>query len=103
MKVNLNEIVTIDFETYYDGKYSLRAKAYNTSSYIRDPQFLIHCCAIKIGTKKSKCYPRDEAIRILQGIDWTRHDLWLTTISSTARSRSGISGLNPGVDTALYR
>ena len=69
MKVNLNEIVTIDFETYYDSKYSLRAKAYNTSSYIRDPQFLIHCCAIKIGTKKSKCYPRDEAIRILQGID----------------------------------
>lgn len=75
MKVNLNEIVTIDFETYYDSKYSLRAKAYNTSSYIRDPQFLIHCCAIKIGTKKSKCYPRDEAIRILQGIDWTCHDL----------------------------
>lgn len=75
MKVNLNEIVTIDFETYYDSKYSLRAKVYNTSSYIRDPQFLIHCCAIKIGTKKSKCYPRDEAIRILQGIDWTRHDL----------------------------
>ena len=42
MKVNLNEIVTIDFETYYDSKYSLRAKVYNTSSYIRDPQFLIH-------------------------------------------------------------
>lgn len=75
MKINFDELVTIDFETYYDSKYSLRAKAYNTSSYIRDPQFLIHCCAIKIGKKKSKCYPRDEAIRILKGIDWTRHDL----------------------------
>ena len=62
MKLNLNEVVTIDFETYYDSKYSLRAKVYNTSSYIMDPQFQIHCCAIKIGTKKSKCYWGREAI-----------------------------------------
>lgn len=74
-KINLNEVVTIDFETYFDAKYSLRAKKYNTSSYIMDPQFLIHCCAIKIGKKKSKCYPRDEAIAKLQSIDWERHDL----------------------------
>ena len=75
MKYNLSELVTIDYETYFDAKYSLRAKAYNLSAYIRDPQFLIHCCAIKIGKKPSKCYPRDKAIAILQGIDWTRHDL----------------------------
>ena len=76
MKLNLNEVVTIDFETYYDSKYSLRAKQYNTSSYIMDPQFQIHCCAIKIGTKKSKCYWGREAVeKALKAIDWTKHDL----------------------------
>ena len=76
MKINLNEVVTIDFETYYDSKYSLRAKVYNTSSYIMDPQFQIHCCAIKIGTKKSKCYWGREAVeKALKAIDWTKHDL----------------------------
>ena len=75
MKVNFNEIVTIDFETYYDSKYSLRAKVYNTSAYIMDPQFQIHCCAIKIGTKKSKCYWGEEAIKALKAIDWSKHDL----------------------------
>ena len=76
MKLNLNEVVTIDFETYYDSKYSLRAKVYNTSSYIMDPQFQIHCCAIKVGTKKSKCYWGREAVeKALKAIDWTKHDL----------------------------
>ena len=76
MKLNLNEVVTIDFETYYDSKYSLRAKVYNTSSYIMDPQFQIHCCAIKIGKKKSKCYWGREAVtKALLAIDWTKHDL----------------------------
>ena len=76
MKIDLNEVVTCDFETYYDSKYSLRAKVYNTSSYIMDPQFQIHCCAIKIGTKKSKCYWGREAVeKALKAIDWTKHDL----------------------------
>ena len=76
MKYNLDELVTIDFETYYDSRYSLRAKIYNTSSYIMDPQFQIHCCAIKIGKKKSKCYWGREAVtKALLAIDWTKHDL----------------------------
>lgn len=75
MKLNLNEVVTIDFETYYDSKYSLRAKQYNTSSYIMDEKFQIHCCAIKIGKKPSKCYWGDEAVKKLQAIDWSKYDL----------------------------
>lgn len=76
MKVNLNEVVCLDFETFYSPKYSLRAKVYNTSSYIMDPLFQTHCCAIKIGTKKSKCYWGREAIeKALNEIDWTRHDM----------------------------
>lgn len=76
MRYNLNELVTIDFETYYDSRYSLRAKIYNTSSYIMDPQFQIHCCAIKIGKKKSKCYWGREAVtKALLAIDWAKHDM----------------------------
>ena len=76
MKLNLNEVVTIDFETYYDPKYSLRAKVYNTSSYILDPQFQAHCCAIKIGKRPSKCYWGMEAIsKALHAIDWANHDM----------------------------
>jgi len=76
LKLNLNEVVTIDFETFYSKEYSLRAKKYNTSSYIMDEQFQIHCCAIKIGTKKSKCYFGHEAVKkALLAIDWTKHDL----------------------------
>ena len=75
MKINLNEVVTIDFETYYDSKYSLRAKQYNTSSYIMDEKFQIHCCAIKIGKRPSKCYWGDEAVKKLKAIDWSKYDL----------------------------
>lgn len=76
MNINLDEIVTIDYETYYDSKYSLRAKVYNTSSYITDPQFQMHCCAVKIGKKKSKCYWGRAAIEeALLAIDWTKYDL----------------------------
>lgn len=75
MKINLNEVVTIDFETYYDSKYSLRSKQYNTSSYIMDEKFQIHCCAIKIGKKPSKCYWGEAAVKKLQSIDWTKYDM----------------------------
>ena len=75
MDINLEEVVTIDFETYYDSKYSLRAKVFNTSSYIMDEQFQIHCCAIKMGTKPSKCYWGQEAIDQLKAIDWSKHDM----------------------------
>jgi hypothetical protein len=75
MKYNFDELVTIDYETFYSSTYSLRAKVYNTSSYITDPQFQIHCCAIKMGKKKSKCYWGQDAIDALKAIDWSKHDL----------------------------
>lgn len=44
------QIVTLDFETYYDSKekYSLAGKM-NTSEYVRDERFTAQCAAIKIG------------------------------------------------------
>ena len=75
MDINLEEVVTIDFETFYSGTYSLRSKKYNTSSYIMDEQFQMHCCAIKEGTKPSKCYWGQDAIDKLKSIDWANRDM----------------------------
>ena len=76
MKYNVADLVTIDYETFYSSTYSLRSKVHNTSSYITDPQFQIHCCSIKMGKNKSKCYWGQDAVKAaLQAIDWTKHDL----------------------------
>lgn len=73
--VDLSKVVSVDFETYYDQKYSLRAKEYNTSEYIRDPQFKAHCVGIKIGTGETKVYWEDEIKPALDAIDWSTHYL----------------------------
>ena len=58
--MNKMQYVTLDFETYFAADYSLRLKKYNTSSYVRDPQFEVQICSVKIGKKPAKVYTRDE-------------------------------------------
>lgn len=53
---DLDDIVTLDFETYYSKDYSLTLKAYNTSSYVRDPQFKAQCLGIRDGRKPTVWY-----------------------------------------------
>lgn len=75
MKVDISKMVTLDFETYYAADYTLSAKIHNTSSYIRDPQFKVHCVAIKIGKDKTKCYEGTAIEPALRKIDWTTYSL----------------------------
>lgn len=70
--IDLEQVVTLDFETYYDSKYSLRSKQYNTSEYIRDPQFKAHCVGIKLGSGETKVYWEEEIGPALQAIDWEK-------------------------------
>ena len=63
-------IVTLDFETFYSSSYSLTSKHLNTSSYIRDNQFKVHCVGIKIGKNKTKCYHGLAIARELSKIKW---------------------------------
>lgn len=51
--MNKQDLIGIDFETYYSSTYSLRLQKYNTSEYIRDPQFHIHGIGIKDGTSST--------------------------------------------------
>jgi hypothetical protein len=76
MKHSLNDIVTVDAETFYSTEFSLTKAAYNTSAYIRDPQFKEHCWAIKVGTKKTKGYKKpQDAIKFLQDLNWDKYAL----------------------------
>jgi DNA polymerase I-like protein with 3'-5' exonuclease and polymerase domains len=75
MKPALSKIVTVDFETFYGKDFSLSKPKYNTSSYVRDTQFLVHCCAVKIGKRKSVCYPASKLKDVFAKIDWATHSL----------------------------
>lgn len=75
MRINPKQLVTIDFETYWAHDFSLSSKTLNTSEYIRDPQFLAHCCAIKIGEGKTKVVPGSKLKAEFAKIDWANSDL----------------------------
>jgi len=62
-------IVTLDWETYYDAEYTLR-KLSNTS-YIRDSRFKAHGVGIKKNTwTKPRWYPHSKVQQGLANIDW---------------------------------
>lgn len=67
---NPERVVTLDFETYYDSKYSLTAKDMNTSEYIRDPRFKIHCVGIKIGNGETRVYSGARIEEELRKLPW---------------------------------
>ncbi|MDP3308287.1 DNA polymerase [Methylotenera sp.] len=75
MRHSLEDIVTVDAETFYSTEFSLGKQQYNTSSYVRDDQFKEHCWSIKVGTKAAKVYTADDGIKLLQDLDWAKYAL----------------------------
>lgn len=70
--IDPKDLLVIDFETYYDADYSLSRKKYNTSEYIRDPQFHIHGVGLKDGTEPAIWIAgHDEALRGLQDVGYS--------------------------------
>lgn len=67
------ELVTLDFETYYDKDYTLSKLA--TSEYIRDPRFEVLTCAIKVGQADTVVYTGPELVAYFATIDWARTTL----------------------------
>ena len=74
-QINKNNVVTIDFETYYGDNYSLTSKGINTSEYIRDPRFKVHIMGIKVGDNPTVVYKEHEIQEVLNSIDWSKHAL----------------------------
>jgi DNA polymerase len=65
------EYVALDFETYYDGTYTL--KKMSTTMYIRDPWFQALCLGYRDSTMNAAEYVRAEDIpKFLRSYDWEK-------------------------------
>lgn len=96
------KILALDFETYYDGDYSLTKLT--TDGYVHDPRFKVHMMSLRDTAGVTRCYPAHIVPHVLHAIDWpntailahntafdgyilTRHyhtpqpKLWLDTLS----------------------
>jgi DNA polymerase I-like protein with 3'-5' exonuclease and polymerase domains len=62
------DIVTIDFETYYDRDYSLSKMT--TEAYIRDPRFEVIGVGVKVNNDATDWYSGDHVGRFLNSLDY---------------------------------
>jgi len=63
------DIVTIDFETYYDKEYSL--KKLTTEKYIRDPRFEVIGVGVKINSHECDWYSGSDPETFLRSLDYS--------------------------------
>ena len=63
------DIVTVDFETFYDRDYSLSKMT--TESYIRDPRFEVIGVAVKVNGQETDWYSGSDTGRFLRSLDWS--------------------------------
>lgn len=73
----MKDTITIDFESYYDTKYSL--KKLSTIEYVRDAQFKAHGCAIKINDMPTDWVTHSELQSLFNKIEidnftWVAHN-----------------------------
>jgi DNA polymerase len=61
-------LVTLDFETYYDTKLSLRKLT--TMDYVKDERFKVWGVGIKIDHEETEWFGEDEAEDAIRDIDW---------------------------------
>jgi DNA polymerase I-like protein with 3'-5' exonuclease and polymerase domains len=64
----MNQIITVDFETYYSNEYSLTKLT--TEEYVRSPQFETIGVAIKTNDEPTVWYPKPQVEEALDAIDW---------------------------------
>jgi DNA polymerase len=61
------DIVTIDFETYYDKEFSLSKMT--TEAYVRDPRFEVIGVGIKVNDHQTDFYSGENPGRFLRSLD----------------------------------
>lgn len=90
------QIVTLDFETYYDVGFSL--SGITTEEYIRDERFQVIGVGIKIEEGETKWYSGDQVKPALDKIDWKNSAL----LCHNTQFDGGILSFRYGIIPALY-
>jgi DNA polymerase len=62
------DLITVDFETYYDKDFSLSKMT--TEAYIRDPRFEVIGVSVKVNGNETDWYSGDNPGRFLNSIKW---------------------------------
>lgn len=70
MKLSKLDIVTLDFETYYNNTYTL--KKMTTEEYIRNPLFEIICVGVKVNNNPVDVYSGKSAETFLRSLDYSK-------------------------------
>ena len=63
------QIITIDFETFYDVGFSLSQMT--TEEYINDPRFQVIGVAIRIDESKIQWYAGEDVAKAIASVDWS--------------------------------
>jgi len=88
------DIVTIDFETYYDKDFSLSKMT--TESYIRDPRFEVIGVGIKVNNYPTDWYTGSDPAKFLNSLDYKdKAILCHHTAFCTRRSGCSNKSVNP--------
>lgn len=67
------DLITLDFETYFDTKYSLTKMT--TMEYVKDERFKVWGVGIKVNHDPTEWYGEDEAEDAIRAIDWSNAKL----------------------------
>ena len=81
------DIVTIDFETYYDPVFSLSKMT--TEAYIRSPQFQVIGVGVKVNNHPTDWYTGESPGTFLKSLDYSNKASCATTLRSMGLSYHG--------------
>ena len=90
------QIVTLDFETFYDTGFSL--SNLTTEEYLRDARFQVIGVGIKIEEGETKWYSGNEVNEALHNIDWKNSAL----LCHNTQFDGGILSFRYGIIPSLY-
>lgn len=87
------DIVTIDFETYYDKDYSLSKMT--TEQYVRSPQFEIIGVGVKVNDYPTDWYSGDNPGKFLQSLDYSKRAILCHNTAFDGAILAWHFGINP--------
>ena len=87
------DIVTIDFETYYDREYSLSKMT--TEAYVRDPRFEVIGVSVKVNDFPTDWYSGDDVGKFLNSLDYSDKAILAHNTAFDGAILSWIYGIKP--------